>query len=215
MRNKSIEIIDAFKENYSNGVHSFNFENASDRELDEFQIKMFKMIEDLEDKLMGTEMKLIEVLSTALSDFNTKIEAINSEMGKINSDFCKDVNELDNKFRTELREHAYKLHDDFIKDSESGHTEKWESELDLTALLYEKETMTQYFELAKDFQEQKINEIELAIRIAIKTDWTDTRGNLENQQHNRNRSIIAEIINMTEEKKAEITNMIRDAKDRY
>ena len=212
---KSIEIINSFKESYNREFHAFNFEGASDDELEEFKSRMFKSIAELEDKLMGTEMKLVEVLATAMSDFNTKVEAINGEMNKLNIDFCKDVTELDNKFRTELKEHAYKLHDEFIRDTESGLSEKWEAEIELTTLLYEKDIMTQYFELAKDFQEQKITEKELEIRVSIKNDWNNTKDNLENQQHDRNRSIVLEIIRMTDERKNEIINRIKEEQDRY
>ena len=212
---KSIEIIDKFKSDFSREVSSFNFENASDKELDDFQAAMFKKIDELEDKLMSAEMKLVEILALAMSDFNTKIEAINTEMNKLNTDFAKDMNDFDSKFRTELREHAYKLHDEFMKDMDSGHNDKWETEIELVGLLYEKDLMTQYFELAKDFQEQKITEKEMEIRIAIKNDWTNTKDTLENQQHDRNRNIILEIIRQSEEKKKEIKDLIKAERDRY
>ena len=212
---KSIDVIEQFKNDFAKQVQSINFENASDRELDEFQERCFKIISDLEDKLMSVEMKLVEILSLAMSDFNTKVEAINTEMNKLNSDFAKDMNDFDSKFRTELREHGYKLHEEFMKDMEAGHNEEWESKIDLANLLVEKDVMTQYFELAKDFQEQKITEKETEIRVAIKTDWTTTKDNLENEQHNRNRNIILEIVRLTEEKRKEIKDLVFNAKDRY
>jgi len=211
---KSIQILNEFKQLFDQEVKSINFDNASDKELDTFQAKMFKEIDSLEEKLMTVEMRLVEILSVAVGDFNSKVDAINAEMNKLNSEYSKEVVELDKKFSVEIRDHAYKLHEEFMREAD-GNAEKWENDIELTNLLYEKEVMTQIIDLARDFQEQKILEKEGEIRAAIKSDWLATRESIDNEQHDRNRNIILEILRMKEEKKKEVSTMVIKAKERY
>jgi hypothetical protein len=212
---KSIVEIDEFKAKYKEAGQKINFNEATDDELDSFEMNMHREVDYLEDKLTTVEMNLVGILADAVSTFSSKIDAINKEMDKLNTEYCKDITELDNKFRVELREHAFKMYEDIFKDYENNQSEKWENETQLTELVLDKEAMISYFELAKDHQEQKINEKEVEIRIAIKNDWTNTLDSLTNHQHDRNRKIIQEIIAMSKERKDEISKTINEVKERY
>ena len=212
---KSIQLIDNFKINLNKETSKINLKDASDEELDKYEFDIHGQIDMLEDKLTTVEMTLVGVLADAVANFTSKIDAINKEMDKLNTEYCKDITELDNKFRVELKDHALKMYDEIYKDYTNNQSEKWENDNALTELVLDKDGMLSYFELAKDHQEQKINEKEGEMRIAIKNDWTSTLDGLTNHQHDRNRKIIQEIIQMSKDKKDEISSKINEIKSAY
>ena len=211
----SIKLIDEFKRKQAEAIGKVNLNDASDAELDRFEEQMRQEIDLLEDKLTTVEMTLVGNLVDAVTEFTQAVEAINKEMDTLNTQYCKDISEFDNKFRSELKEHAEKMYNEIFKDFENNQAEKWDNDPLLTELVLDRESMLSYFELAKDHQEQKINEKEVEMRIAIKNDWTQTLDSLTNHQHDRNRKIIEEIIDMTKQRKDEISKMVNDVKERY
>jgi len=209
---KSIVLVDDFKAKYNEEHKNIDWKNASDQELNNFDKTINELIDVLEDKLMAVEMKLVEALTTATGEFSKEVEAINNEMTSESTKFTNDVQEDMNKFIAELRDHAYKLNEEMNKDDENN-LNQWENEPDLIQLLYDKETLTQYFEQAKETQENKISEKDNIIRSDINNDWKSTKEKVVEEQHDRNRNIIQEIIKMTKERKMKLQRLISETKD--
>lgn len=212
---ESIRLINEYKSKYKAESLKIDPNSVTDQELDKFESEMHKEVDILEDKLTSVEMNLVGVLADAVSNFSSKVEAIKKEMDRHNTDYCKNITELDNRFRVELKEHAFKMYDDIFRDYENNQSEKWENETNLTELVLDKDSMVSYFELAKDYQEGKINEKEVEMRVSIKVDWDNTQAALINSQHDRNRKIIQEIIELSAEKKDEISSLVNEIKDKY
>jgi hypothetical protein len=210
---KSIELIDDFKAKYNQEYKKINWKDPSDDELDAFEERIHYFVEELEDKLMSVEMKLVESLADATDKFSKEVEAINNEMTSETSKFTKDVQGDVDKFIEELKGHAYKLNDEINKEDDNNAINQWEDQ-DLIQLLYDRETVTQNFEQSKETQENKISEKENIIRSEINNDWKYTKEKLIEDQHNRNRNIIQEIIRMTKERKSNVSNLINEVKER-
>ena len=210
---KSIELIDDFKAKYNQEYRKINWKDPSDDELDAFEERIHYFVEELEDKLMSVEMKLVESLADATDKFSKEVEAINNEMTSETSKFTKDVQGDVDKFIEELKGHAYKLNDEINKEDDNNAINQWEDQ-DLIQLLYDRETVTQNFEQSKETQENKISEKENIIRSEINNDWKYTKEKLIEDQHNRNRNIIQEIIRMTKERKSNVSNLINEVKER-
>lgn len=210
---KSIDLIDDFKAKYNQEYRKINWKDPSDDELDAFEERIHYFVEELEDKLMSVEMKLVESLADATDKFSKEVEAINNEMTSETSKFTKDVQGDVDKFIEELKGHAYKLNDEINKEDDNNAINQWEDQ-DLIQLLYDRETVTQNFEQSKETQENKISEKENIIRSEINNDWKYTKEKLIEDQHNRNRNIIQEIIRMTKERKSNVSNLINEVKER-
>lgn len=211
---KSIVLNDEFKKKYSEEHKKINWKDPSDRELDLFERWTHQEVDALEDKLMAVEMKLVEALGIATSDFSKEVEAINAEMISESSKFTNNVQEDVDKFIAELREHAYKLNEELNKEDDSANMNQYLEDQELVQLLYDKETLTQYFEQSKETQENKISEKDNIIRSDINNDWKNVKENLLEEQHSRNRNIIQEIIKLAKDKQREVSNIVEDAKDR-
>jgi hypothetical protein len=206
---KSIVLIDEFKARYNDEYRKVNWKDPSDQDLDRFEKAIHEEVDILEDKLMIVEMKLVEALTAATAEFSKEVEAINSEMTSESTKFTNDVQEDMNKFIAELRDHAYKLNEDMNREDENN-LQRWDNEQDLIQLLYDKETLTQYFEQAKENQENKISEKDNIIRSDINNDWKNTKEKITEEQHDRNRNIIQEIIRMTKERKQQVSKVVSD-----
>ena len=210
---KSIKLIDDFKASYNEKHKSINWRDPTDEELDELEEWTHKEVDRLEEELMSVEMKTVEAFNIATSDFSKEVEAINNEMISESSKFTNNVQEDVDKFIAELREHAYKLNEDLNREDDNANISQWDDQ-DLLQLLYDKETLTQYFEQSKETQENKISEKDNIIRSDINNDWKKTKEDLLEEQHDRNRNIIQEIIKLAKDKKSEVTRVVNDAKDR-
>ena len=211
---KSITLIDEFKANYNIEYKKINWDDPTDQELNYLQTWTNEEVGRIEDKLMSVEMKLVESLGIATGDFGKEVDAINNEMITESSKFTKNVQEEMDKFIAELREHAYKLNDDLNnEDDHNASLNNWDDQ-DLVQLLYDKETLTQYFEQSKETQENKISEKDNIIRSEINNDWKNTKEKLLEEQHDRNRNIIQEIIKLSKDKRQEVEDIIEEYRDR-
>lgn len=206
---KSILLVDEFKAKYNEEHKKVKWKDPDDKELDNFEKVIHEEVDILEDKLMVVEMKLVEALTAATGEFSKEVEAINNEMTSESTKFTNDVQEDMNKFIAELRDHAYKLNEDMSREDENN-LQRWDNEPDLIQLLYDKETLTQYFEQAKENQENKISEKDNIIRSDINNDWKNTKEKIIEEQHDRNRNIIQEIIRMTKERKQQVSKLVSD-----
>mmetsp|Transcript_8859 Transcript_8859/g.7836 ORF Transcript_8859/g.7836 Transcript_8859/m.7836 type:complete len:566 (+) Transcript_8859:2-1699(+) len=210
---KSITNVDEFKVTYIEKFKGVGWKEPTDIELDIFEGWTYQEVDVLEEQLMSVEMKLVEALGIATGDFGKEVDAINNEMVTESSKFTKGVQEDMDKFIVELRDHAYKLNEELNREDDNANMTNWDDQ-DLVQLLYDKETLTQYFEQSKETQENKISEKDNIIRSEINNDWKNTKEELLEEQHDRNRNIIQEIIKLAKDKKKEVSDLVIDAKDR-
>lgn len=210
---KSITLIDEFKVKHTEYYRTINWNDPTDEELDKYEAWTYQEVEALEDQLMSVEMKLVEALSLATVDFSKEIEAINNQMISESSKFTKGVQEDVDKFIAELRDHAYKLHEDLNREDDNASLHNWGDDNELLQLIYDKDILTQYFEQCKETQENKISEKDNIIRSDINNDWKTTKEKLLEEQHDRNRNIILEIIQLSKDKKKDARDLVEEKKD--
>jgi hypothetical protein len=131
---KSIELNNEFKHKRNQEYKKINWRDPSDTELDLFERWVHQEVDVLEDNLMGVEMKLVEALSLATSDFSKEVEAINAEMTTDSQKFHSNVQGDVDKFNSDLREVAYKLNDEINNNDEEKYAVA-SSDLEDTELL--------------------------------------------------------------------------------
>ena len=152
-------------------------------------------------------MKLVDLLSTATADFKGKVDNQINDMKKETISYIKEISNQDAQFIVELKDHAQKLQEEFAKDLENDNLDMWNDQNpDLSLLLEDRDMLNQHIESSKDFQEGRIQDKESEINRALTDDWKETMEKLLKEQHDRNRDIVKETIELTQEFREKISN---------
>lgn len=200
----SISTVDGLKQKLKTVFKRISGMDETDPDLDPLEKEIVEEVEKLEDRLMEIEMNLVEALAEATGIFSNKVQDILQDMNNKTVEFIQKVTTSVTNFQNDLKEHANKQFDAFqrvIENNDEAEMEYWQSDdkQNLLMLLEDKDMMNQYFEQSKDFQEGKIQEKESEITRALQDDWKNTYSQIEKDQHQRNRNIIKEIIEMKQE----------------
>jgi hypothetical protein len=115
---KSIELNNEFKHRRNQEHKKINWRDPSDMELDLFERWVHQEVDVIEDNLMAVEMKLVEAIGIATSDFSKEVDAINAEMTTESQKFHSNVQGDVDKFNSDLREVAYKLNEEITKEDD-------------------------------------------------------------------------------------------------
>jgi len=205
---KSIGLINEFNAKHKKEYGSMNWDQSTDKQLHDYKEWNDINLKELEDKLMLVEMKLVESLGLANTEFSKDIENINNELTTKITKFTDGVQDLINQFQVDLKDHAYKLNEEVTKEEENPTYQDIGDDTDLLQLIYDKDILAQFFEQCKENQENKISEKNNVMRSDINNDWKDIKQSLTEAQHDRNRDIILEIIKFTKEKKKEVDDLL-------
>ena len=69
--------------------------DEQDPELNDKEDELVAMVDQLEDALMGVEMKLVDLLSTATADFKGKVDNQINDMRKETISYIKEISNKD------------------------------------------------------------------------------------------------------------------------
>ena len=69
--------------------------DEQDPELNDKEDELVAMVDQLEDALMGVEMKLVDLLSTATADFKGKVDNQINDMKKETISYIKEISNQD------------------------------------------------------------------------------------------------------------------------
>lgn len=72
--------------------------------------------------------------------------------------------------------------------------ENYKDKDDLLQLLFDKETLISVLDASRDNMDNEINKMDGEVSTSINKEWTDKYLDITEKQHNRNRDVIAEII---------------------
>ncbi|CAI2362369.1 unnamed protein product [Moneuplotes crassus] len=205
---KSIGLINEFKTRQNEQLKQINLKDPTDKELQEYKDWTHTNLAELEDKLMLVEMKLVESLGLANTEFSKDVENINNEMTTKITKFTDGVQDLINQFQTDLKDHAYKLNEEVTKEEDTPTYQDIGDDADLLQLIYDKDILAQFFEQCKENQENKMSEKNNVMRSDINNDWKNIKEKLTENQHDRNRNIILEIIDFCKDKKKDVEDLL-------
>ncbi|CAI2364176.1 unnamed protein product [Moneuplotes crassus] len=205
---KSIDLINGFKAKHKKEYGGMNWDQSTNKQLFGYREWMNINLDELEDKLMLVEMKLVESLGLANAEFSKDVDNINNEMATKITKFTDNVQDLSNQFQTDLKDHAFKLNEEVTKDDDNPTYQDISDDTELLQLIYDRDALAQYFEQCKENQDNKISEKNNIMRSDINNDWKNVKQKLTDDQHDRNRNIILEIINFKKDKKKEVEELL-------
>ena len=195
---KSVNLIRAF-----NGMrkHKMNeMDNLGEQvqfQIDDYQNHFTEAVNTLEDNLMEIEMLLQDALGESTGKFRDKVMAINSQMKNKTMDYIKFVIEQSDIFHTSLKNYALIEQAAFEAEVADPDYQMPEDDPDFDLkleVLGEKEPCIQMLDTYKEYFDQQLGEIERKINKSITEEWDTIDKSITSAQHNRNRSIVKEII---------------------
>ena len=92
---ESIELVRQFRSDEKKIMKEANKMDEQDPELNDKEDELVAMVDQLEDALMGVEMKLVDLLSTATADFKGKVDNQINDMKKETISYIKEISNQD------------------------------------------------------------------------------------------------------------------------
>ena len=167
-------------------------------QIDDYETLLMDSVASLEDNLMDLEMHLQDALHESTNKFRDMVMEKNKAMKEKSIDYIKQVLEQADIFHTQLKNSALIEQAAFDLDlNDENYQEPDKDDVEYYAkfdILVDKEELIAFLDAYKDFMELKLNEKEKFVTRGIEDEWKNIESNVSTAQHNRNRSIVKEVI---------------------
>jgi len=155
---------------------------------------------------MGVELKLQESLQQSTTDFQERVKKIMEDMKTKTGAYIKDVQVEMEQFSADLKAYSaleFERINNMEEDISGGDAEALSD--NMVTLMSDSDVLTQHLEASKENVDSKIGDQESNIVRELMRDWKNTETRIIDDQHQRNRTIVQEVIKTCEKFRREIS----------